>query len=196
MEYFVYQFQSFLLVLIRINSMFILAPFFSSDIIPFRAKVILSFFITLVIFPMVRSDKYMMTGDMGVYGLMVLREVAIGLFIGFLASIVFSAFQLAGQFFSAQVGFGMNEVLDPLAQVSIPVIGQLKNMVGILVFLGINGQHFMIQAVYKSFELAPTYNLSAGMQAGLLRYAVHSFSGMFVIALKLALPVIATIFSY
>ena len=128
------------------------------------------------------------------YFLSVLREIGIGLFIGFLITMIFAAFQLAGQFFAVQIGFGINEVLDPLSQISIPLVGQLKNMIGLLIFLVINGHHFLVKAIYRSYELAPIFPLGNEASSGLLKFLVHSMSGMFVIALKIALPVVATIF--
>ena len=195
MEYFVYNFQAFLLIMIRMHSMFMVAPFFSSDLIPFRTKTMLAFLTSVIIFPVVmHSGGYTVTANMGLYMLMVIQEVVIGLYIGFLASIVFAAFQLAGQYFAVQIGFGFTEVVDPLAQVSIPVIGQLKNMVGLLVFLYINGHHFLINAVCSSYTLAPILSYNAHSMGSLLKWATYISSGMFVIALKIALPVVATVF--
>jgi flagellar biosynthetic protein FliR len=118
----------------------------------------------------------------------------VGLFVGFLVSVIVSAFQLAGEYFSVQIGFGINEVLDPLAQVSIPLIGQLKNLIGLLIFLVIGGHHFLIKAIYRSYELVPVVSLGPGASAGMLKFLTHIFSGMFVVALKIALPVMGTVF--
>ncbi len=194
MEYFVYKFQVFLLIFVRMHSMIMIAPFFASGVIPFRAKALLAFFITLVIMPVVAENGYTLPGDMGAYYLLVVKEVLIGLFIGFLISIIFAAFQLSGQFFAVQIGFGINEVLDPIGQVSVPLIGQLKNLIGLLVLLAMNGHHMMIYAVYRSYELAPMMGITPSATSGYFKYAMHTFSGMFVIALKIALPVVATIF--
>jgi flagellar biosynthesis protein FliR len=194
MEYFVYHFQVFLLIMIRMSSMMVIAPFYSSGVIPFRIKAILSFFISMIIFPVVAEKTYRLTGDMGQYAVLVIQEVSIGVFIGFLVSVIFASFQLAGEFFSVQIGFGINEVIDPLAQVSIPLVGQLKNLIGLLVFMAINGHHFLIMAVYRSYELAPLMSLSHNATGGMLKYMQYAFSGMFVIALKIALPIVATVF--
>jgi len=194
MEYFVNHFQVFLLVMVRLNAMIIVAPFFSSGVIPVRLKALLSFLMALVIFPAIASKGFNVSGNMGVYYLMIIREVATGIYLGFLVSIIFSAFQLAGQFFAVQIGFGMSEVLDPLAQVSIPLVGQLKNLIGLLVFLAMNGHHFLIEAIYRSYELAPVLSLDVSSTGKLFQYLMHSFSGMFIVALKIALPVIGIIF--
>jgi flagellar biosynthetic protein FliR len=194
MQYFVNNFQAFLLVLVRINAMIMIAPFFSSGVIPFRMKALLSFMVSLVVFPVISSGALKIPDSMGYYYLLVIQHALIGILIGFMISIIFTAFQLSGQYFAVQIGFGINEVLDPMAQVSVPLIGQLKNMIGLLLFLAISGHHFMIEAVFRSFELAPLFGLSQAATGGILKLMVHSFSGMFMIALKMALPVVATIF--
>jgi len=194
LEYFITNFQAFLLVLVRINAMIMIAPFFSSGVIPFRMKAMLSFFITLVVFPVISAGAVKIPSSMGLYYLLVLQEAMIGIFIGFLVSIVFAAFQVSGQYYAAQIGFGINEVFDPLSQVSVPVIGQLKNFIGILVFLMINGHHFLIEAVCRSFELAPLFGVGRGATGGYLKFISYSFSGMFIVALKIALPIVAVSF--
>lgn len=193
MEYFIRNFQAFFLILVRINAMIMIAPFFSSGVIPFRIKAMLSFFITLVVFPGVVSTIHV-PGNMGLYYLLVLQEVMIGIYIGFLVSIIFTAFQMSAQYYAAQIGFGINEVLDPVGQVSVPLIGQLMNFVGLLVFLAIDGHHFLIEAIYRSFELVPGFGLGKIVTGGLLKYLLYTFGGMFVVALKISFPIVATAF--
>lgn len=85
MEYFVYQFQSFFLVLARegMTAMMMIAPFFSSGVIPLLMRGALSFFVSLVIFTVLSISAGAVTGNMGVYYLMVVQEIIIGLYIGF-----------------------------------------------------------------------------------------------------------------
>ena len=194
MKFFVYHFEVFLLIFVRMEAMIVIAPFFSSGVIPFRMKAAIGFIVALVIFPVVAGLGYKVPGGMGEYFLLILREITIGLFIGFLVSVIFSAFQLAGQYFAVQIGFGINEVMDPLAQVSIPLVGQLTTLIGLLVFLAIGGHHFLLKAIYSSYELVPLFSLQASAARGLTKFMVHTMSGMFIVALKIALPVVATIF--
>ena len=87
------------------------------------------------------------------YFFLVLGEIAIGLLIGFLLLLIFSAFQLAGQFFSLQMGFGASEVFDPLSQVEIPLMGEFLNLIAMLVFITISGTgKFLLVGVHESFQ--------------------------------------------
>lgn len=195
MVYFIYNFQAFLLVMMRIHTLFVVAPFFSSGIIPYRLRALLAFFVSLIIFPLLMQKTGMkLTGNMMEYGGLVLREIIIGVYLGFLASVIFTAFQLAGQYFAVQLGFGFSEVVDPMSQVSVPIIGQLQNMIGLVIFLYLQGHHFLIQAIYRSFELAPVISTSNGALETHMKLLIYSFSGMFLVALKIALPILATVF--
>lgn len=187
-------FQLFLLIMTRMIAMMVIAPFYASEVLPLKLRAVLAFFTTIVIFPGVAQRGFVMPNHMGGYTLLIVQEMMIGLLIGFLVSVIFSAFQLAGQYFAVQIGFGINEVIDPLAQISIPLVGQFKNLIGLLVFLAINGHHFMIHAIYRSYELAPVMGLNAPMLNGIMRYMSYAFGGMFVVALKISLPIVATVF--
>ena len=129
----------FLLVFFRIIAMVELAPLLSSSSIPQIAKIGFSFFTAAAVFPSVLASSYAIPANAVDYALLVLGEVAIGLLIGFLLNLIFSAFQLAGQFFSLQMGFGASEVFDPLSQVEIPLMGEFLNLVAMLVFIAISG---------------------------------------------------------
>ena len=180
--------------MVRLNAMIVIAPLYSSDVIPFRLKAIFTFFVALILFPLVAAKGFSIPGNMGEYALLIFGNAAIGLYLGFLVSVIFAAFQLSGQYFAVQIGFGINEVLDPLGQISVPLVGQFKNLMGLLVFLAINGHHTMLAAISRSFELAPLISFHQEAAGGLLKYLVYTFSGMFVIALKISLPVVATVF--
>ncbi|HOO71881.1 MAG TPA: flagellar biosynthetic protein FliR [Spirochaetota bacterium] len=194
MGYFVNYFQLFLLIMVRINAMIVIAPLYSSDVIPYRLKAIFTFFVSLILFPLVAAKGFSIPGNMGEYALLIFGNAAIGLYLGFLVSVIFAAFQLSGQYFAVQIGFGINEVLDPLGQISVPLVGQFKNLMGLLVFLAINGHHMMLAAISRSFELAPLISFHREAAGGLLKYLAYTFSGMFVVALKISLPVVGTVF--
>ena len=50
--------------------------------------------------------------------LLAVEEVAIGLVIGLLSTVIFDGLQLAGQIASQQIGFAMANVVDPLSNLN------------------------------------------------------------------------------
>lgn len=195
MELFIKNFQILLLIFARISGIFFVAPFFSSLLIPARFRVIFSIFLTLILYPALRNFNITIPFHIGEYGIIVISQLIIGLILGFIVAIIFTGFQLAGQFFSFQMGFGITQVYDPLARIEIPIIGQFQYLLALLVFLSIRGHHLLISALYQSFEILPVFDFSNIAKVELLSVSLSKiFSQMFFLALKIAFPIIATMF--
>jgi len=183
----------FLLVFFRIIAMMELAPLVSSASIPQMAKVGLSFFVAATVFPTVLASGYPIPENVVDYALLVLGEVAIGLLIGFLLNLIFSAFQLAGQFFSLQMGFGASEVFDPLAQVEIPLMGEFLNLIAMLVFITTLGmQKFFLVGVQRSFEALRAVDLVTHRE-GIMQLLISGLAGLFTQALTISFPILGTL---
>ena len=193
MDFFVENFQIFLLILVRMFGMFAAAPFFSSGVIPIRIRAIFSVYVAPALFPMLVNTFGNIPENMFSYALLIGSEAFIGILIGFLMSIIFSAFQLAARFFSFQMALGIAEVIDPVSQVGISIVGQLWTIMGIMIFIAINGPHMMIMATFESYHAAHVFNLARHGEA-FFRVLVQSMGFMFLVALKLAFPILITLF--
>ena len=185
--------QVFLLVFFRVVAMVEVAPLFSSTTIPQAAKIGFSFFTAAGVFPWVLEAKYPIPGNPVDYFLLVLGEAAIGLLIGFLLLLVFSAFQVAGQFFSLQMGFGASEVFDPLSQVEIPLMGEFLNLIALLVFITTSGlSKFLLTGVARSFEYLRAVDLVLHKEA-IAQTLVRGLGGLFESALTISFPILGTL---
>jgi flagellar biosynthetic protein FliR len=193
MDFFVQYFQVFLLILVRMFGMFVAAPFFSSGVIPLRIRAVAALYITVCVFPMVAPKIGAVPESMFSYALMIGSEAFIGILIGFLMSIIFAAFQLAARFFSFQMALGISEVIDPVSQVGITMIGQLWVLMGIMIFIAIDGPHLLIMATYESYESIRLFDIVQGNRT-MLQALVNMFGAMFVVAMKLAFPILITLF--
>jgi flagellar biosynthetic protein FliR len=193
MDFFVENFQIFLLILVRMFGMFVAAPFFSSGTIPFRIRAVFSVYIAACIFPMVVNTIGDLPENMFSYALLIGSEAIIGILIGFMLSIIFAAFQLAARFFSFQMALGISEVIDPISQVGISMVGQMWTLMGIMVFIAIDGPHMLIMATFESYERAQIFKIIHDSRTMFLAL-VDSFGVMFLVALKLAFPILITLF--
>ncbi|MBL8032487.1 MAG: flagellar biosynthetic protein FliR [Leptospiraceae bacterium] len=188
------QFQLFTLVFARFLALFSVAPGYSGDSLPFFSRFALSFISAAIITPVADMPASLSEDLKQAYLLIVLEQAAIGIFIGIVMQFLFAAYQLAGEFFSVQMGFGISEVLDPLSQISLPVIGTLKNLIALFVFF-VSGAHtYLVQALAFSIERVPHLGFSflkqGVTQNHLFKYFALLSGGMFISALKIALPVI------
>jgi flagellar biosynthetic protein FliR len=188
------QFQLFTLIFARFLALFSVAPGYSGDSLPFFSRFALSFITAGIITPVADMPAGFEEDLKNSFLMIVFEQAAIGLFIGIAMQFLFAAYQLAGEFFSVQMGFGISEVLDPLSQTSLPVIGTLKNLVALFVFF-ISGAHtYLIQALAFSVERVPHLGFSfltqGVVQNQLFKYFALLSGGMFISALKISLPVI------
>ncbi|GBF37924.1 flagellar biosynthetic protein FliR [Leptospira johnsonii] len=194
MEYFIGNFQVFLLILARIVGLLSVAPVFSFASISFAQRMTLGFLISVILFPVSASFVPPIPGNMTDYGLVVIAEVLIGVLMGFLVSLVFSSFQMAGEFFNVQLGFGYAEILDPISQTSLPVISTLKNMLGMLLFLSLGAYRFLFESLVYSFEKVQVLKLVPEIQDGLYKAMEEAIGAMFLVAFKISLPILGVLF--
>src|SRR5690554_1963593 len=144
---------SFLLIFCRITAFFAVAPIFSFRSMPNSFKVglavFISFLITATIGP---QDTLLMNGE---YILLIVREILIGLMLGFTAYLMFTIVQVAGSFIDIQMGFGIVNVIDPMTGAQSPVMGNFKFFIATLLFLAVNGHHYLLLSIMKSYEWVP-----------------------------------------
>jgi flagellar biosynthetic protein FliR len=183
----------FLLVFFRIIAMVEVTPLLSSSSIPQAAKIGLSLFTAASVFPWVLQAGYTIPANAVDYFFLVLGEVAIGLLIGFLLLLIFSAFQLAGHFFSLQMGFGASEVFDPVSQVEVPLMGEFLNLIAMLVFISISGTgKFLLVGVLHSFQHLRAVDLVTHKDA-IISLLVSGLGGLFQSALTISFPILGTL---
>jgi flagellar biosynthetic protein FliR len=188
----VIQFQGFIFVACRLAGLFLDAPILSNQNIPAMVKVAFLVFLSIIVFPLVSIEHLMPINNNLALIITMIKEIAIGLVVGFVARIFFSAVQISGQLIDYQMGFGFVNIVDPESRVQVPIIGQFMFILTTFIFLLINGHHYLIQSRVKSFQTIPlggfTYN------ANLTTRLVTVFSDIFVIGFKIASPLVMTLF--
>lgn len=197
MEFFSAKFQIYLVLFARLLAMMSVAPFFSGQNFSFFYRVSLAFLISLIVIPVTPvtpADSAMLQKE---YFTILIEQAFLGFLIGVSLQILFGAFQMAGEFFSVQMGFGISEVFDPMSQISLPLMGTVNNLLALFVFF-ISGSHLhMLKAVVYSFERVPwfkeTFLTAMSKQDAILDFLVSLSAGMFLIALKLALPIMGSL---
>lgn len=176
--------------LIRILSFIAAVPLWSTAGIPRRTRLILAIAITIALAPMLPAMPNVAPGSLA--GLWILfMEMLIGIAMGFAARIVFSAVDLAGEFISSQMGLGFATFYDPLNSSQTPVIAEFLGLIGLLIFLSINGHLVFVATLAQSFQVIPVSPnpLGAGSWLNLAELAGKIFSA----GLLIALPVIVAL---
>lgn len=184
----------FLLIFCRITAFFVVVPVFSSQGVPTTFKIGISFFVALVVFS-ASGTGIAIPQDFS-YILLIVREILIGLLLGFIGYLMFMVIQTAGSFIDIQIGFGIANVIDPMTGTSAPILGNFKYMIALLMFLSMNGHHYLLDAIVYSYNWVPMNNdLFLGMIDGSLsEFLVRTFAQSFVLAFQMSAPLVTALF--
>jgi flagellar biosynthetic protein FliR len=185
---FVKYFQVFIIIIIRILGLFITAPFFSGEALPFRFKLALGFFTSLIAVPLVLQMGFKEGGDILQFGLNCLTSFVFGVGVGTFIYIIVASFQVSAQIFSIQMGLGMNEVFDPVSETQVPAVGNLFGVLILLLLLRADAHFFMMQLIIESFKNIQM--IGPETIGAMMKGFISAVMTMFDIGLKISLPII------
>jgi len=145
----------FMLIATRLSAMFIVAPVFSSRMIPARIKAGLVIIISYITLPIVAAEGGTVPEGIVAFATLAVKEAIIGFAFGLVAQFLFAAFQTAGAFIDVTAGFAIAQTFDPTSNVSTSILGRWYNLVAIAAFLALGGHQLLVAGVVRSFTLAP-----------------------------------------
>lgn len=184
-------FDAFLLIFVRMTGLFVVAPIFGRRNIPVYLKIGFSFFTAIVLVNTVALPAPDTYSNILQVGLMIAKEFIVGMTIGFIAYLSFTAVYVAGEIIDMQLGFGVVNVLDPVSNIQVPITSNLYFIMSMLVYLAVNGHHALIKALFDSYTLVPLG--TAVFNQTLVSNLLIVFSNIFAIGFKVAAPIIAAI---
>ena len=184
--------QFLLLIILRTSGLFIIAPILGYRTVPASIKVAFALLLSLLlsstldssILPVIESEWHLLGLGM--------REIVVGLLIGFFFQLIFIAIHSAGALVSYQIGFAMVAMFDPNSSQRVSIIGQFWFLFATLIFLALNGHHIMIEALVDSYTVLPIGQVVYGQSV--IEVVIKSTAYVFVLALKIAAPVLMTLF--
>ena len=169
---------------LRILALFTAAPLLSQRSIPLRVKVGLAAYIAFIIVPALPEPQHASTGWL------LAQQLAIGLGIGFALQLVFAAFSVAGDLLGLQMGLSFASFIDPQNSQEEPIVGSFLSILGMLVFLAMNGHLLMVAGIAESFRAMPVGAAGPGLAEW---QSLAAMGGtLFSVGLHMSLPVLAT----
>ena len=188
------QVEIFFLVLMRIGGMVFMVPIFNDKAVPLLLKTGITLLLAMIMYPFVSAHQApppLLAGGLPAVLVAVVREMGVGISVGFMAAMLLAAVQTAGQFMGFQMGFSIVNVIDPVSSVQVSIIAQFQYLVALLVFLAVGAHRWFIRAMYDSFSLIPLagFHLTDDLLQVLYRYS----SNIFVIAVKLGAPLMVAL---
>ncbi len=170
----------------RIATVVVLYPLFGHLSVPPVTKIGLSLFLTVLLFPSLRGLQVELPLQVMPLLLVLTKEVLIGMCIGFVAALVFAGVELGGTLVGMQMGLAFVTTIDPQTREQASLIGQTQQLVALLLFLAIDGHHFLLRALAYSFESVPL--LGGTLEGGAVEKVVRMASAIFSAGVRIGAP--------
>lgn len=176
----------FLLILSRWAGMIMLAPVFAARGVPGLVRLGLAASITVIVYPLISAAKPTIPVELWPYIAVVIKEVLVGLVIGFVIYTLTAVLQGAGQLIDFQMGFTMGAAIDPVYGVQSPMMGNFYVVLATMLLLATNSHHYLIAAMLKSYVYIPIN--PSNLPSNYLYY-VRLVSHVFTLSIQLGMPV-------
>jgi flagellar biosynthetic protein FliR len=181
------QFAGFILVLARVSPLFLLAPPFSSPMVPPRVRGIIAVGISMGLAPIALHGQHIPSDPLTLAALIV-EGLLVGLGFAFSFGVLFAAVETAGALADLGAGFSYGSLVDPVNGNQGGAISHVYSLVGIAVFLVIGGEAWVLRGLARTFQLVPL--TSAPQIKALAEGAEQVFATVFTSAVEIAAPVL------
>lgn len=185
------------LVAARILPIVFLVPFMGGKAVPQPVQMGLAVALAMLVYPAVwlsGAAAELPEGNLHI-AMLVLKEVFVGLMLGIVASLVFDAILMAGQFIDVSAGITQSTSFAPQLPERVSLSGNFLLQFALVIFFATGGHRLFIGAFVMSFDaIPPQAFLDVGeslpaIGMGIARLTADSIT----FAVLLSFPVVATI---
>ena len=184
--------QNLLVCLMRTGGFMFTAPVFGSRFIPAMVRVWFAVVVAFVLIHAVSpAESLPPFGTIGYFALGV-REVMLGLLMGFVSMLFIQGVEFAGHLVGLQMGLGTSMIFDPMTSNEVSVVGTFKSMLAVTLFLVMNGHHVLLSSLAWSYKAIPIS--LAGLPGAAAANIISASASVFTVALRIAVPALSALF--
>lgn len=182
--------EAFGLYLIRTGALVMSTPLLGSRVgfSGFKVAILISFSVVMFLATggLGRADE-LASLPAAAYGMLAMRELAIGLFLGLLLQLAVLTARTAGEVISLEMGISMAAQVDPDSGGSSPLLARFYEESFLIAMFMVGGHHEVLRSLAESFERAPVGELH--LDAGLASVATTMLGQMLSAGLAFAAPI-------
>ena len=187
----VYHLEYFLAILARVMGAMVFAPIFGNVTVTRRVRIMLGIGVALILYAAYPYTPLNYTTFIG-YTVIVVKELVVGLTLGFTANMVLTIINAAGQFIDRELGFSMVSNFDQTFNTETTISAQFYSMLVMILMLVLNLHYYILSALSDSFTLIPLGNVTIDT-GELYDTMIGYITQYFIIALRISLPVLIAI---
>jgi flagellar biosynthetic protein FliR len=145
-----------MLIFFRVIPVIFVTPFLGGKLVPPTTKTGLAMGFSILLYPFATAGMVApMYPNPIVFIVLMLKELFIGFTLGYVAAEIFYAMEIGGRMLDVMRGSNMAEVQVPELNLRASPVGDFLLQLLLIVFLGLGGHRFFIEAFCESFALVP-----------------------------------------
>jgi flagellar biosynthesis protein FliR len=184
-------FVLWLMTLVRIVGFFVQAPIWGSHHFDKKVLVAMAASMAIIAFPNLPVPKNI-PFDVFPFFLMLFTQFVVGLIIGFASFMIMSVAQFGGELLDTQMGLSVAASFDPASGGSTNMMRRLSFYLAMILYLCFDGHHYLIRAMFRSFELIPITGVN--ISSGLIIHLMHLTGQIFLLGIQISAPSLAALF--
>jgi type III secretory pathway component EscT len=173
------------------------APFFGAKVLPHPVKMTFAISMFVIFLPHLLSVTTAPVAFDGFLIILLMKELFIGLLIGFMISMPFTVVQNAGIIIDHQRGGASLMVNDPTIQNQSSPLGTLFNYTMILIFWAISGPFMVIDLISTSYSMVPPNEFFSSAfflpKTPFSLFMIQLFNKFMILSIQLATPALLSI---
>ncbi len=147
------QLSAIAMIFFRVGAALMVIPGFGEVYVPARIRLLFALVLSILLMPLLGPRMPALPNSGYGLGLVIISEVAVGLFMGLIARTVLSALHVAGSIIAAQSSLAVAAQFDPSSGQQSPVISNILSLAAITLFFTTNMHHLVIAAVVQSYDV-------------------------------------------
>lgn len=185
--------DALLLLFVRMLAFCTTGPIFNRKNIPIVVKIAMAMYLTGTLFWTIQPQipqSPISHGASDHFIFLVIINVLIGAFIGFIADMILQAAYAAGNLINNQIGLSAATLLDPGTGRQTMILESLFTYLTIILFLTLGGMHWMILALQRGLETFPLFTIQQPYTSAVdLSYLITVSGNVLLIGVQLMAPV-------
>jgi type III secretion protein T len=184
---------SFAVVLPRIAAAFLLIPYFTTDTITPMIRNVFFVSLALAVMPLALAQPIPTSVSGTALIPIILKEILIGLAIGYTFSVVFWALEGAGQIIDSKIGATSAQLVDPITGQQSTLLGAYLGRLAGYIFAAFGGLTLFVDLLLSSFAVWPVLARFPDLSAAGSIFFVERFDELMRLMLLLAAPALSVL---
>ncbi len=182
------RFMFFTLVLMRMSGFVLFNPIFGRKNVPALVKTGFIMVLTMVVYTFSDSSVPVPATTLE-YGVLLLKEVAVGYILGYVISLFLYVIIFAGEFMDMQMGLSMSKIYDAQSNASISLSATFYNALFLMLFFASGAHNELLRIILTSADIVPYGNVV--LTSGISQSILDLFVTCTVMAIRFSFPIFA-----